>query len=381
MNMIKILFFITEDWFFYSHRLNLVKAVKNSGFEVVVVTRDSGKYKFYEDHGIRVVSFNMMRSSISLFRELGVLYSLRKVIKAEKPDIVHLVALKPILYGTLVSRLLGVKIIINAFSGLGSLFVSSSFIKCLMEYLVLSIFKLLFFGKNIYCIFQNNDDLEYFAKKRIINKERTFLIRGSGVDTSLFKPCNKPDGVVNVAFISRIIRDKGVLDFVEAAKMLKNKNIKMIIVGVPDKDNPSSISEDLINEWSKQGIIEWLGKCENVSEIMNNFHIVTLPSYREGLPKVLLEAAACACPIIATDVPGCREICRNGINGILIRKKDPKALKEAICYLADNKSVCKKFGEKGREIVIDEFSEDFVVAQTVEIYNHLLKQIIIDNKF
>jgi len=240
----------------------------------------------------------------------------------------------------------------------------------ILRYILSFFFRLGFLRNKITIIFQNPEDKELFIRNRIIPNTKAFVIKGSGVDTNRFTLSQEPDGTPIIVLLSRMLWDKGVGDLVDAARQLKRDKIRcrVVLIGSPDPQNPSSISEDILKSWQEEGVIEWWGYQDDIPGILSRSHVVVLPSYREGLPKVLLEAAASGRPIVATDVPGCREICRHNENGYLVKVKDPTGLKQAIQKLVEDGETRQRFGRRGREIVLNEFSEDIVVDEMLKIY-------------
>ena len=300
-----------------------------------------------------------------------------KIYRREKLDIVHHVAVKPVLYGSLAARITGVSVVVNALTGLGFIFIARGWKASILKRLVAFAYRLAFSAKNSIGIFQNPEDLKLFVDAKVINNKKGVLIRGSGVDMSHFIHIPEPAGVSIVVLASRMLWDKGVGEFVEAAKILRKDGVKcrMILVGNPDPENPASIPEETLIRWHSEGVIEWWRHREDMTEVFAKSNIVALPSYREGLPKVLLEAASCGRAIVATDVPGCREIVRHNRNGFLIPPYDSKSLADALKTLIENPELRAKMGRRGREIVMAEFSEEIVVEQTMELYKRINPQI------
>jgi glycosyltransferase involved in cell wall biosynthesis len=369
-----IVYFVSEDWYFCSHRLSIARKALAEGFKVVVVTRVSKHRDVIKSEGFELAPIEIKRGSFNLFLEFKTLITIYLYYKKYKPDIVHHVAIKPVIYGTLVARLIGSIKVVNAMAGLGFIFISNKKRVKLLRFFVHQLFRFLFNNKNSQLILQNKDDLGYFLKNKLVNNDNVTIVRGSGVDIKKFIPADESTGVPIVMLASRMLWDKGVGEFVNAAKILKQKGIRVrfVLVGDSDPENPASISNTQLSEWHELGIVEWWGERGNMHEMLTQAHIVCLPSYREGLPKVLLEAASCGRPIIATDVPGCREIVRDGENGILVPLKDPDLLASAIKELINNPEKRKSMGKNGRRLVEREFSEGIVVSQTLKVYQELL---------
>ena len=369
----KIIFLVTEDWYFWSHRLPIAKAAKIAGFDVVVVTRVDRHRVMIENEGFRVVSVKLKRQERNIFQEIKSVVQIVRIYHQEKPDLVHHVAMKPILYGTLAAILNKIPHVVNAYAGLGFLFISNHWKTKVVKYILLVIYKILFLIKPVYAIFQNTEDLQFFIDSSIIRKKRTVLIRGSGVNLSDFNITVEPKGKITIMLISRMLWDKGIGELVEATKVLKSKKIdfRTILVGKPDNENPMSIPENILKRWHEKNIIEWWGYQEHIPQILSNAHIIALPSYREGVPKGLLEAAACGRPIVTTDVVGCREVVKHLENGFLVKVKDVKSLSYALEVMIKDAGLRQQMGAKGRILVVEHFSEQVVVAKTMELYRQM----------
>ena len=370
----KIIYFITEDWYFYSHRLPIARAARDAGFEVIVITRVDKHRGLIMNEGFKLIPIALKRRSRNLISELISFIEIIRIYRHEKPDIVHQVAIKPILYGSLAARITGVSSVVNAFAGLGYIFVAEGWKAKLFRKIFSLAFRLVFFSKSVCCIFQNPDDIKLFVEKGIVEKEKTVLIRGSGVDTNRFHLTPEINGQPIVVLASRMLWDKGISEFVDAVRQLKKRGVDLraVLVGNPDSENPSSISKSILIKWKNDELVEWNGYEDNMPEVFKRSNIVVLPSYREGLPKVLLEAASCGRAIIATDVPGCREIVHHNVNGLLIPPYDSISLANALNELIEDQERRATMGACGREIVEEQFSEKIVVRQTMELYKKLL---------
>ena len=369
-----IIYFVSEDWYFCSHRLPIARKALAKGFKVVVVTRVDKHRDVIESEGFELASIEIKRGGLNLLSEFKTISTLYSYYKKYKPDIVHHVAIKPVIYGTLVAQFIGSIKIVNAMAGLGYIFISNKKKVKLLRFFIHQLFRFLFRSKNSQLILQNKDDLEYFLKNKLVNNDNVAIIRGSGVNIEQFTFMNEVKDTPIVMLASRMLWDKGVGEFIEAAKILKQEGVeaRFVLVGDSDPENPASIPNAQLSEWHELGIVEWWGERGNMHEMLTQAHIVCLPSYREGLPKVLLEAASCGKPIIATDVPGCREIVHNGENGILVPLKDSSSLASAMKELINNPEKRKIIGINGRRLVENEFSEEIVVSQTLKVYQELL---------
>jgi len=372
MRLLKLLFVVTEDWYFVSHRLPLAVAAQKAGFDVVVATRVGEYGETIRAAGIRLIPFNLSRRRGNPLQEVAALV---RLYRRERPEIVHHVALKPVLYGALASRLAGAPYVVNAVAGLGWLFTSSGLAAQTLRPVICRLLAWLLGAPHSRTIVQNPDDFGLLTKMGV-PEDRLRLIRGAGVDTEVFTPAfESPPEPVIVLFSARMLRDKGVGEFVEAARLLMQAGVKarFVLVGDPDPGNPASVPVAALRAWHGQNGVEWCGRRDNMPALFHTAHIACLPSYREGLPKVLLEAAACGLPIVTTDAPGCREIVRDGDNGFLVPVRDAQALAVALRRLIDNGALRAKMGRRAREIVLVEFSQERVIEETLAVYQELIQ--------
>jgi len=323
-NSTKLVFFVNCPNFFLSHRLELALRAKDDGHEVHVIAPKTGKYIDIQKKGINFHEIKLIRSKFKLFSEISSMYRLNTLLNYIQPNIIHNVTIKPILYGTFVSLFHKSIKVVNAISGFGYIFSTHSIKTQFLKFFLLIFFKILFLSKRVWVIVQNSDDRYILNSKKIIPESRIVLIKGSGVNLKEFPIQHKYPKEKNVVLMSRMLWDKGVGEFVEAAKSIQTKHsdINFFLVGDPDVNNPQNIDTKQLQTWHNSGVIKWIRHTNDQLEIFKMSTIVCLPSYREGLPKVLLEAASCAKAIIATDVPGCREIVKHNINGILVPCKD-----------------------------------------------------------
>jgi glycosyltransferase involved in cell wall biosynthesis len=317
----------------------------------------------------------LRRANRNPFKDVFSILELIKIYRAERPDLVHHVALKAALYGTLAARFAQIPAVVNAFAGMGYAFSSSQTRARLFKPLIQAGFRMILKLRNGRVIVQNPDDLELLMKANILQRENARLIKGSGVEPEhfVFKPELPGDPIIILA--SRMLWDKGIGEFVGAARKLMagGTRARFVLVGKIDPDNPASVPIRTLREWQEEGTVEWWGYQEDMPKIFSKAHIVCLPSfYGEGVPKVLIEAASCGRPIVTTDTPGCREIVREGENGFLIPPRDTPALAKAIQRLIDVPSLRESMGERGREIAIRDFSLKRVVSETMEVYRELL---------
>ena len=370
----RLLFVVTEDWYFVSHRLYMATVAVKAGYKVALLSKTSKYQELIEESGIEVINWSLNRRSRNLISEFKAFREISEVIDRFKPDIVHSVALKPILYTALQLKRKNTYANIYALGGLGFVFSSSKLKAQILRFLLVVILRWVLGGERVRVILQNPDDFNLLLRLKVITNDKTRLIRGVGVDTSLFSPSPKLHDKPIVLLPARILWDKGIADFVAIANRMKSYevNVRFVLVGDPDPHNPESVSILQLEEWLEKGVVEWWGHKKEMQNIYQQAAIVCLPSYREGLPKSLLEAASCALPIVTYDVPGCREVVIDGINGFLVPLKDENALLNAIKKLLDDASLCNKFGQAGRELVIREFSQQKIASETKQIWEEVL---------
>lgn len=372
----KLLFVVNDPGFFLSHRLPLAKAARNKGFDVQVATKGGSAVEKIEQLGFTHHTLTLSRSGRNLLNELFTLFSILRLFRHLRPDLVHLVTIKPVLYGGIAARLARVPGVISAISGLGYLFAKrASLWMNVSRYAVLFLYRLSMGHPNQRVIFQNMMDLSVLVGKGGVSKNKTRLIRGSGVDLRDFPKMPEPEGMPVVVMASRLLKDKGVYEFVEAARILQSIGVtaRFQLIGAPDTDNPESITAEAIRSWQEEGVVEYLGYRTDIPHLFSQTHIITLPSYYgEGLPKVLIEAAASGRAVITTDMPGCRDAIEPGVTGLLIPIRDSNALASAIQQLIENPSLRQQMGKAGRRLAIKEFTIEKVVHAHLEIYRELM---------
>lgn len=375
--MPKIIFLITEDWYFCSHRLSLAIIAKKAGFDVIVATRITKLKKYIEDSGVRVIPLHRLkRSNLSPISEFLALIEICAMFRREKPDLVHLVALKPVIYGSLAAKMLGVPARVNALGGLGFVFSSERLVARLLRPFLLLMLRFVFNDRRSRLILQNPDDIRLLVDKGRVDSCGVRLIRGAGVDLNCYVPRDLPAGVPIVMLASRMLWDKGVGEFVHAAIRMKAKGIdaRFVLVGEPDTENPSSVPREQLIEWHATGVVEWWGYCSDMPKALSESTIVCLPTYYgEGVPKVLIEAMACGRPIVTTDMPGCKDLIMERTNGLLVKPRDSVGLAESLSELVLDRSLCQRMGLEGRRIAENEFSLKKVTEETLAIYGELLK--------
>ena len=363
----KLFYLVADDRYFCTHRLPLAIAAKKQGYEVTVLTTVSDYQDKIERAGIRVVPIDFKRGSINLFVELKTLWQILLAYRKYRPDIVHHVAIKPVLYGTFCAILTRVPNVINAIAGLGYVFAHNHLKALLVRSPIRLAFRLLLNHFSVKTIVQNPDDRHQLST--LVNPQKIFLIPGAGVNPDLFSPTEEPKSPpIKVVLVARMLWTKGVGELIEAARFLHKENIQIQLVGEPDEQNPAFVPIATLKQWTEEGIVTWQGYRPDIAKVYEESHIAVLPSYSEGLPKSLLEAAACGRPIITCDAPGCREVVKDGYNGILVPMKDSVALAKAIQTLANDKALRLTMGANGRKRIETEFSEQIINTQVLALY-------------
>lgn len=371
----KLFIVVNVDWFFLSHRLPVALAAQKAGWDVTIVTADTGKLKDIVAKGLNVINLPMSRSGMNIVEELKTLNWLRKLYKRERPDVVHHVGMKTILWGTLAAKFSKVKGVVNAISGLGGFFAEDN--KGLLAKVMPMVLRFSHRRPNLLCIFQNDDDWGLYVKHGIIKHEQGRFIKGSGVDLSQFDYTPEPeDGTVNVILTARMILEKGIYLLTEAAERLRSKyedKVEFWLVGMID-DHPGAPTKEELESHCDGKYIQWLGYRTDVKDLLKKSHIMAFPSYyMEGLPKSLIEADAIGRPIITTNSVGCKETVIDGENGFLIAPKDVDALTEKLDLLLGDAALRQKMGKASRAYAEKYFDIEVVIERHLKIYDELVK--------
>ena len=370
----KILLFANTDWYLYNFRLQLAQALCEQDHDVVLLS-PAGEYATrLQTLGFRWIDFPLSRKGLNPLAELRSMVHLLRLYRREKPDLVHHFTIKCVLYGTLAARLTGVTAVVNSITGLGYVFLPGGPLKIILRFFVRIWYRAVLRGSQV--IFENEDDQQTFLRLGFIGPADGHLVPGVGVDTQRFAKVPFPSGQPVVLLAGRLLWDKGIGEFVEAARQLLRSGVqaRFALAGRIDPGNPASIPEAKIKEWADEGLVEWWGWIEDMPATLANASIVCLPSYREGLPTVLVEAAACGRPIIASDVPGCRLAVRNGVNGFLVRERDAASLSDALRKLITTPNLCYEMGIAGRLMVEEMFSSEKVLALISSVYRKALSK-------
>lgn len=374
----RLLFVANVSWFFISHRLPLALEAVRRGYEVHVacqIASDTDRQTL-TDAGIRIHDITLSRGSSNPIREGTLLLRLIRLYRSVRPDIAHHITIKPVIVGGIAARFVGLKNVVMAIPGLGYAFVANGTLAAARRRAILFLYRLALSPRSRRTIFQNGDDLRLFIDAGILAAEQAILIRGAGVDLQDFHPSAESSGPVVALLASRLLREKGIATFVEAASIVRANGIEVQfwIAGAPDPENPGSIHEDEISAWHESGVVKWLGHRTDMRSLFSQVHIVCLPTYYgEGVPKTLIEAAASGRPIVATDVPGCRDIVSDGASGYLVPPRDPEAVARAITTLALDKALRQSMGAAGRDLAEREYSLALVVRRTFELYDAMLE--------
>ncbi len=364
----KILLFANTDWFLYNFRLALAQALRERGDDVVLVSPDGDYAIRLQAAGFRWVCFPLARRSLNPFTEMLAILRLVHLYRQEKPDIVHQFTVKCVLYGSLACHLLGFRSVVNSVDGLGYVFTEGPGARRYLRGLIQLLYRLAL--RRTWVIFTNLDDQAYFLQNKLVDPGRIALIHGPGVDTRRFSPRPEPEGTPVVILPARLLWDKGVGEFVQAARLLRGEGIRarFVLGGYMDPGNPSAIPVDQLEAWEKEGLVERWSWQDDITALIAQANIICLPSYREGMPRTLLEASASGRAIIASDVPGCRDVVRDGENGLLVPVRDSSALAKAIKILVQDPKLRQKFGKQGRIIIEREFSSEHIISEMLNIY-------------
>ncbi len=370
-----LLFVVTEDWYFCSHRLQLAVAAQRVGYNVAVVTQETSHGEVIRQAGLRLIPVKFRRSGRNPFSDFMTIRSLISIYRSEQPDIIHHVSLKPVLYGSIAARFAGNPGIINAMTGLGHALSSEDFFAKFIRFLISPFLAYIFSAEKTITIFQNGDDLKTLEDRNLVKHGQTVIIRGSGVDLDTYIRGRNKTTIPQVVLVARMLWTKGVEEFVQAAKLLLTRGsmASFILIGDTDSENPAAISVEQLGLWQAEKNVEWWGRRSDIPEILQQSAIACLPSWwGEGVPKFLLEAASASLPIVTTDVPGCREAVINGENGYLVPSRNYVVLADAIEKLINDKALRKEMGRNGRALTEREFGIEKIIEETISLYQRIL---------
>lgn len=373
MTVKRLLIVVNADWFFLSHRLAIALGALRAGYDVHVATTLTEGHAVINEYGFTVHPLAMDRSSVGPLSLVTLFFRLLRLFWSLKPDVLHLVTIKPVLLGGLAARLSPVGGVVYAISGLGHVFVARGALGRLRRILVGGWYRFIFGKRRIRVIFQNPDDRAVIEKAAHLDRSRSVMILGSGVDLSQYRASPLPSGKPVVLMAARLLETKGVREFVGAAKELQSSGTaaRFVLAGSVDLPNPASIKAEELQKWKDEGGVEVLGQRADVANLMRLATIVVLPSYREGLPKVLIEAAASGRTVVTTDVPGCRDAIAPGATGVLVPPRNAQALADAIAELLAHPARCEALGVAGRRRAEQLFDVNRVVQAHLDIYREL----------
>lgn len=374
----KVLLFANTDWYLFNFRQSLARALRDAGHHVLLVSPPGPYGEKLRELGYRWEPAPMVRRSLNPIREFSLVQWLRRLIAREQVDLVHGFTIKCAVYGGIAARLERKPARVNAVAGMGYVFISNAPRALVLRPVIRSLFRYALGGERTRLILQNPDDAAMFARAGLVSPSTVRLIPGSGVDCSLFAPAQRTSQTrserFRVLLPARLLWDKGVAEYVEAARLLRGRGIPVdfLLAGEPDMGNPASVPEHLIRAWVNDGLVQWLGHVDDMPQLFRTVDCVVLPSYREGLPKGLIEAGACALPLVTTDVPGCREVVTDGVDGLLVPVKNASALADAIGKLQNDAALRRRLGSAARDKALTHFEERSVVERTLDVYRELV---------
>jgi glycosyltransferase involved in cell wall biosynthesis len=371
----KIVLFANTDWYLYNFRLSFARRLMASGHDVLLLSPD-GKYgPRFAGLGLRWQAVSMARRSLNPWSELKLILDLAGLLRREGVDLVHGFTIKCAIYGPLAARIAGTRASVGAVEGLGYVFISGDWRARLLRPLVRWLFKRALAGPGVRLVVLNDTDFRFFTESGLVETARTRVIAGSGVDCERFRPHAEPRtaGPLKVLLATRLLWDKGLREFAEAARSLRaeGRDIDFILAGDPDPGNPASVTAQEVADWTGAGLLRWIGHVEDMPALLADIDVFVLPSYREGLSRSLIEAAASGKALIATDVPGCREVVEEGCNGLLVPARDWQALAAAVARLDDDRDLVRRFGEAGRLRALETFEDALIFARTLEVYREI----------
>jgi len=380
---VKIILFANTEWYLFNFRLSLAKALQAQGHEVLLISPPGEYGARLQAQGFRWEALPMDRKSLNPLQELRLLAYLCRLYRREQPALAHHFTIKCVVYGSIAALVARVPARVNAVAGMGYVFTNQALKARLLRPVVRGLMRLVLNGRGARLILQNNDDMAAFAKAELARPELTRLVMGSGVDLARFTPRapSVPQSETvqdvqptRVVLAARLLWDKGIAEYVDAARQLKAKGlpIHFLLAGAPDPGNPAAIPQATLDGWQAEGLVELLGQVSDMAALFATADMVVLPSYREGLPKSLIEAAACALPLVTTDVPGCREVVTHEVDGLLVPVKDAKALASAIERLHLDPVWARQLGLAARARALREFDEKIVISKTLAVYGELL---------
>ena len=376
--MPKILLCANTDWYLYNFRLAFAKELRRQGHEVILLSPPGDFKDRLQADGFQWESISLSRRGVNPLNEILSVVRLAKIYKTVQPDLVHHHTIKCVLYGSIAAAMAKIPGRVNSITGRGFIFSSTEPLALILKPLIKLVYKFIFSVAKPRVIFENQNDLAFFLENGLVKREKADLIPGVGVDTNRFHETDSAvtSSIPIILLATRMLWDKGVGVFVNAAKLINKQGEKarFVLVGGVDEGNPASIDKEILEQWHTDGVVEWWGFRDDLPSIYSSCSIFSFPTmYGEGVPTVLLEASACSCPLIATDIPGCRDVITHGVNGLLVPPQDPQALAEAIETLLNDPELRAKMGKAGRQLALDKFSLEKIIEQTMAVYQKALK--------
>lgn len=376
----KFAFFANTDWYLYNFRLSTALRLRNDGHEVVMISPPGNFGGRFAAHGCRWIPLSSMdRASLNPFREAVTLSQLTRVLRREQPDLLHNFTLKCAIYGAMAARIARIPATVNAVAGMGYVFTSNARKARMLRPLVKALLHTALDNDRSLLVLQNPDDAIAFSTAELIAPEKIRVIRSSGVDTARFQPPKRfPNRHerLRVLLAARLLREKGVQEFVDAAALLREwgRDVEFVLAGTPDPGNPHSFTQEQVQQWSDTGLVRWLGHVDDMPDLLKTVHVMALPSYyREGVPKSLIEGAACGLALITTDMPGCREVVTNdGFDGLHVEPRNAHALANCIVRLDDDRELLLQLGHHARQKALRDFDERLVIQRTLDVYRELV---------
>jgi glycosyltransferase involved in cell wall biosynthesis len=368
----KILLVANTDWYLYRFRSSLATFLREQGNEVVFVSPPGRFVSNIREQGFRWLAWQVGRQSVNPISELKAVLHLHGVYSHEDPSLVHLHTIKPVIYGSLAAKMTKIPAVVHSITGRGYVFLGQDAKARILKAFVKRMYRFVLNSPTSTTIFENATDRNYFLNENLVSSDNSFVIEGVGVDVDRYAFSSESDGIPVVVLAGRMLWDKGVGTFIDAVRLLRSKvNAHFILIGEPDPGNPASIDVGTLHQWVSEGIIEWWGWRADMHAVFASSHIVVLPSFGEGLPTILLEAAATGRPIVATNVPGCRDVVIDGCTGLLVSQKDPPQLAAAIEKLIKNSALRRVMGKAGREYIVQRFSSSKINRETYDIYQKI----------
>lgn len=375
----KLVLFANTDWYLWNFRRSLALALRDAEHDVLLLSPDGPYGEKLRGLGLRWQALPMDRRSLDPLREARLLLHLVRLLRRERPDLVHGFTIKPAVYGSMAARLAGVPARVNAVAGMGYVFTSDALMARLLRPVVRALLRLSLGGHGARLVLQNPDDVAWFTRAGLVEPRSIRLIPGSGVDCQRFAREPGADGgqgrPVRVLLPARLLWDKGLAEYAQAARLLRGCGapVELLLAGDPDPGNPAAVPEATVRGWAEEGILQWLGHVDDMPALFRGVDIVALPSYREGLPKGLIEAAASGCALVATDVPGCREVVTDGVDGLLVPARNAAELADAIARLAGDPVLRARLGGAARGKALERFDERIIVRSTLDVYRELVR--------